>query len=166
MIKRRKILIGLGATIAITGCTERTEDEVPETEPEPEPEPESEPEEDPEPSEAERDPEGVVEEYFRAVGEGDVETQQELLYEESNANPEPSELTIHEIEEVGVEEYAEFTGADERLDEEELEEITIGEDIIGGEASAYDDHSLVYFRSEEGDGIIALIYDGKWKILS
>jgi len=106
-------------------------------------------------------PEEVVEEFWEARIEGDIETQENLLHEESHVgSSEQPEVTIHEIEERSIEEFAEETGRTE----EEIQEN--GEEML--DETGADDFAVVYFRTtdeyREKEEYYWLVYDDGWKI--
>jgi len=106
-------------------------------------------------------PEEIVEEFWEARVEGDIETQENLLHEESNVgSSEQPEVTIHEIEERSLEDFAEETGRSE----EEIQDN--GEEML--EETGGDDFAVVYFRTtdeyREKEEYYWLVYDDGWKI--
>jgi len=121
-------------------------------------------------------PEAVVEDYVRATAEGDVDTQEELLHENAEISPESDslgeELTIHEIQEVTVEERIEQEGfEDEEFIQQATEEVeTLIEETI--EEVEADNYVIVYYQIEttemdENERFLLLVDvgDDDWKIL-
>lgn len=159
MKNRRDLLVGLAAAgmIGTAGCTETSVSETIQN------------------LGADDGPEAVVEDYVRATAEGDVDTQEELLHEDSEKSPESDslgELTIHEIHEATVEERIEQEGfEDEEFIEQAAEEVEaiIQETVEEVEA---DNYVLVFYQIEtaeidEDERFLLLVDvgDDDWKIL-
>jgi len=96
-------------------------------------------------------PEDIVEEFFNAVADGDVETQEELIHEQSSSLQSTDggpELTINEIESRTVNDMADRSSSsvsDEQI-AQRREEFNDEIDEIGA-----DDYAIVLFNIDIGE---------------